>query len=130
MHETQSIILSKEELDTWMQDLQSIGISRVKSSILLTGFLSPKFISKDVESKFNLQQPEVSMGLKKMSKDGLISSESMRNQGLGRPTQLYRLTRSLEDILTLLSIEKSDELGRIKKVIQKIQKKNQTISKG
>ncbi|MEF8847664.1 MAG: ArsR family transcriptional regulator [Candidatus Thermoplasmatota archaeon] len=76
--------------------------------------------SADIEHGANLRQPEVSMAMQELRDKGWIKRREKKKKGKGRPVYLYKLTSSMDEILSNLEKEKTKEINEIKKDISQL----------
>jgi len=90
--------------------LLALGMTRI-SALSLAGIRHfGKAKTRELESLTGLRQPEVSIGVRQLIEKGWIKeTEEKLHAGKGRPTKVYSLIVTFEDILTQLTTEKNAE---------------------
>ena len=78
--------------------------------------------SRELEIKLQLRQPEVSMSMKDLCNRGWVGYEKVKKPGKGRPFHKYYLKVSKEDIVEQLKKEFENEIKRLHKKMDKIEK--------
>ena len=71
--------------------------------------------SAEIEHGANLRQPEVSVAMQQLQRRGWISRRDLKKKGKGRPVHLYKLTSSIDEIVSNFEKEKTKEIDHIKK---------------
>jgi predicted transcriptional regulator len=71
--------------------------------------------SFEIEQETNQRQPEVSAAMQELIKKGWITKKDCRKKRKGRPAQIYKLAHPINEILTIIEIEKIREIEHIKK---------------
>jgi predicted transcriptional regulator len=76
--------------------------------------------SREIEMGSDLRQPEVSIAMREIRKLDWISERDEKNPGKGRPYRIYRLNKSLPEIIGYLEGEKARESEMIMRQIEKL----------
>ena len=76
----------------------------------------------EIERGADLRQPEVSTAVQELDKRGWINKRDVKKGGKGRPTQIYKPTRSLLDVLNALKIEKMKEFEDVNSDLEELEK--------
>jgi predicted transcriptional regulator len=76
--------------------------------------------SREIEIGSDLRQPEVSIAMREIRKLEWIVERDEKNPGKGRPYRIYKLNRSLPEIVDYLESEKSKESERVMRQIEKL----------
>ena len=56
--------------------------------------------SAEIEHGADLRQPEVSVAMQQLQKKGWVSRRDLKKKGKGRPVHLYKLTSTIDKIVT------------------------------
>ena len=56
--------------------------------------------SAEIEHGANLRQPEVSVAMHELQRKGWIKKRDLKKKGKGRPVHLYKLTSSINEIVS------------------------------
>ena len=70
--------------------------------------------SAEIEHGANLRQPEVSVAMQQLRKKGWISRRDLKKKGKGRPVHIYKLSSSIDKIVSTFEKEKIKEIDHIK----------------
>ena len=76
--------------------------------------------SSEIESGANLRQPEVSLAMRSLWEKGWIKKRHMKQEGKGRPTHYYRLSKNFTDIIDFIVQDKITEIEEEKHNITKL----------
>ena len=79
-------------------------------------------ISRDIERAANLRQPEVSLAMKDLKEWGWVKERELKKKGKGRPLKSYKLTRDLKDIVQELVERKREEIRKMEKDLEELEK--------
>lgn len=77
--------------------------------------------SADVEQGADLRQPEVSVAMQELRKKGWARKRDLKKDGKGRPVHVYKLTKSLPEILETFEQNKLREVQDIKQNLDDLQ---------
>jgi len=70
--------------------------------------------SAEVEQGADLRQPEVSVAMQELRRRGWAKKRDLKKKGKGRPVHIYKLTKTLPDILKNFENEKMKQVDTIK----------------
>jgi predicted transcriptional regulator len=76
--------------------------------------------SRDIEKGSGLRQPEVSIAMRTLREKGWIAERDVKGSGKGRPTRLYRLVISIDEIIGYFEEIKRRESARAIETIQRL----------
>ena len=76
--------------------------------------------SVDIEQETRLRQPEVSIAMQQLMKNGWISKRTLKKKGKGRPIHIYKLDSSLDKIMKSFEGQKTKEMDTIKKDLSEL----------
>jgi predicted transcriptional regulator len=68
----------------------------------------------------DLRQPEVSIAMREIRKLDWVSERDEKNPGKGRPYRIYKLNKSLAEIIEYLEGEKAKESEMVMKHIERL----------
>jgi len=88
--------------------LQRFGYFHTDAKILTYMLKKKKAISKRIEQDMGLRQPEVSTGITRLRRQGLIGKTDVPTEGKGRPSHEYRLKMKPDEIRAYI-IKRADE---------------------
>lgn len=91
--------------------LQANGVSKFHSMILMCFSEDDDELSSyDIELRLRMRQPEVSVATKEMRDMGWLSVRQEKRPGIGRPVNMYSLSRPLNEIIREIVRKRMDEL--------------------
>jgi len=96
-----------------------IGLKRNSARVLVLMIRDVDLTSRDLERVCDLRQPEVSIALSDLMKRKWVKDIRHEREGKGRPTMIFHLIKSLDDILEEL---KSAIVGDYEKKVGEIEK--------
>jgi len=112
-----------------------IGLRKNTARVLVLTLWDIDLTARDMERVCDLRQPEVSIALTDLMKRKWIKVVNQVMVNKGRPVKIYRLAKSLEQILDELKglIEgdydkKSEEIEKVREMMKKQSSKNNIIS--
>lgn len=110
----------KVERDEFASILISIGLKRNVAKVLTYLAAASEATSREIEIGSGLRQPEVSIAMREIRRLDWVMERDEKNPGKGRPYRIYRLSKSLPEIVEFLEAEKSKESQRIMTQIEKL----------
>lgn len=110
----------KIERDEFASILMKVGLKRNVARVLTYLAGVDEATSREIEMGSDLRQPEVSIAMREIRKLDWISERDEKNPGKGRPYRIYRLNKSLPDIISYLEGEKAKESEMILRQIEKL----------
>ena len=110
----------KVERDEFASILMKVGLKRNVAKVLTYLAGVAEATSREIEIGSDLRQPEVSIAMREIRKLDWIVERDEKNPGKGRPYRIYRLNKSLPEIVEFLEQEKSKESERIMRQIEKL----------
>ena len=108
------------ERDEFASILMKIGLKRNVAKVLTYLAGVPEATSREIEIGSDLRQPEVSIAMREIRRLEWVRERDERNPGKGRPYRIYKLNRSLPDIVQYLESENVKEAERVMKQIEKL----------
>ena len=108
------------ERDEFASILMKIGLKRNVAKVLTYLAGVPEATSREIEIGSDLRQPEVSIAMREIRRLEWVRERDERNPGKGRPDRIYKLNRSLPDIVQYLESENAKEAERVMKQIEKL----------
>ncbi|UCG70491.1 MAG: ArsR family transcriptional regulator [Thermoplasmata archaeon] len=97
--------------------MMSLGQTRNVSNIVILLSKAGEASSSDIEDFIDLRQSEVSIATKSLRDKGWVKTRIIKQNGKGRPTQMYKLRFSLRRIVKDVEAEKNTEMEEVKKKI-------------
>jgi predicted transcriptional regulator len=110
----------KVERDEFASILMKIGLKRNVAKVLTYLAGVSEATSREIEMGSDLRQPEVSIAMREIRKLDWISERDEKNPGKGRPYRIYKLNKSLPEIIEYLEGEKARESEVVMKQIEKL----------
>ncbi len=110
----------KIEREEFASILMNIGLKRNVAKVLTYLAGVKEATSKDIEIGTDLRQPEVSIAMREIRKLDWISERDEKNLGKGRPYRIYKLNKSLQEIIDYLEQEKAKESAITMMQIEKL----------
>jgi predicted transcriptional regulator len=107
----------KVERDEFASILMKIGLKRNVAKVLTYLAGVSEATSREIEMGSDLRQPEVSIAMREIRKLDWISERDEKNPGKGRPYRIYKLNKSLPEIIEYLEGEKARESEIVMKQI-------------
>jgi len=77
--------------------------------------------SAEVEQGADLRQPEVSVAMQEMRRRGWAKKRDLKKKGKGRPVHIYKLTKTLPNILKNFEQDKMKEVQTIRSDLSDLQ---------
>ena len=108
------------ERDEFASILMKVGLKRNVAKVLTYLAGVAEATSREIEIGSDLRQPEVSIAMREIRKLEWIVERDEKNPGKGRPYRIYKLNRSLPEIVDYLESEKSKESERVMRQIEKL----------
>jgi len=108
------------ERDEFASILMKIGLKRNVAKVLTYLAGVPEATSREIEIGSDLRQPEVSIAMREIRRLEWVRERDERNPGKGRPYRIYKLNRSLPDIVQYLESENAKEAERVMKQIERL----------
>ena len=106
--------------DEFASILIQIGLKRNVAKVLTYLAAVTEATSREIEIGSDLRQPEVSIAMREIRRLDWVMERDEKNPGKGRPYRIYRLNKSLPEIIDFLEAEKSKESERIMEHIEKL----------
>ena len=110
----------KVERDEFASILMKIGLKRNVAKVLTYLAGVSEATSREIEMGSDLRQPEVSIAMREIRKLDWISERDEKNPGKGRPYRIYKLNKSLPEIIEYLEAENARESEIVMKQIEKL----------
>lgn len=108
------------EREEFASILMKIGLKRNVAKVLTYLAGVEEATSREIEMGSDLRQPEVSIAMREIRRLDWISERDEKNPGKGRPYRIYKLNRSLPEIVDYLETEKARESEQIMKQIERL----------
>ena len=112
-------VLDEKEQEL-VEALEAVGVRRNVAIIIVYLKDMDEATSRDIEKGSELRQPEVSIAMRTLREKGWIAERDVKGSGKGRPTRLYRLIMSIDEIIGHYEEEKRSESSRAMQSIQRL----------
>ncbi len=89
--------------------LVQTGLKRNYAKVLVYLSKNKNLTSRDIERGTDLRQPEVSIAINYLRKRGWVKINSLLTENKGRPVKIYTLHMPIQEILTQIENEKSED---------------------
>jgi predicted transcriptional regulator len=106
------------------EGLQSLGLNRNAAKLITYLKEVEESSSRDIEMATGIRQPEVSIAMRTLREQGWISERDVKGSGKGRPSKIYALRSTIEEIIEHYEAEKSQESARTIEAIQRLKELN------
>lgn len=105
----EGFIFNRDRNDEIVRLLVGLGLKRNVAKVLV--YLSDVIEgpSRMIERGTDLRQPEASVALKWLIQKGWVESRESRAEGKGRPVKMFKLVRTLKEIVFIIEEEKRKE---------------------
>jgi len=100
--------------------LIGIGIKRNVAKVLVFLANSSEATSRDIERGTDLRQPEVSLAMRYLAKQGWLSSRDKRSENKGRPQKIFNLSKPVPEIMRRIEKEKKREAANRLALVQRL----------
>ncbi len=127
----EKVMVFTEEDEEFSDLLTEIGLKRNVAKVLIYLAMTEEATSREIERSSDLRQPEVSIAMRALKEYEWIESRESKAESKGRPVKIYRLSKSISEIMDILEKNKQDEVENQLKLIKKIKihlQNQQTIS--
>jgi len=128
MKQKRSFVLDGKD-DKAVKLFAELGMPKNLAKTLMYISQVPECRSADVEQGADLRQPEVSVAMQELRKRGWAKKRDLKKKGKGRPVHIYKMTKSLPQILKSFEKEKMkqvetirSDLGELDNLIQRYTK--------
>jgi len=108
------------ERDEFASTLMKIGLKRNVAKVLTFLAGVPEATSREIEIGSDLRQPEVSIAMREIRRLDWVAERDEKNPGKGRPYRIYKLNRSLAEIVEYLESENAKDAERVMKQIERL----------
>jgi len=112
-------VLDEKEQEL-IEALEAVGVRRNVATIIVYLKDLDETTSRDIEKGSGLRQPEVSIAMRVLREMGWIAERDVKGSGKGRPTRLYRLIMSIDEIIGHYEEQKRSESSRAMQSIQRL----------
>jgi len=121
MKRKNSFVLDEKD-DKAVLLFSELGMPKNLAKTLMYISQVPECRSAEVEQGADLRQPEVSVAMQEMRRRGWAKKRDLKKKGKGRPVHIYKLTKTLPDILRSFEKEKMKQVETIRTDLNDLQK--------
>lgn len=121
MKRKRSFVLDEKD-DKAVQLFADLGMPKNLAKTLMYISQVDEARSADVEQGADLRQPEVSVAMQELRRRGWARKRDLKKKGKGRPVHIYKLTKSLPQILKNFEQDKMKQVQTIKSDLGELQK--------
>ena len=108
MKHTEIHVLDEHEQE-YIHLLQSLGMNAAMAKILVCIALNGESCSRDIEIITGIKPSTISIMLKKLREDRIITAAKKNNNSRGRGVTFYSLSGSIDNLIDILSEKKMSE---------------------
>ncbi len=108
------------EREEFASMLMKVGLKRNVAKVLTYLATVDEATSREIEMGSDLRQPEVRIAMREIRKLDWVSERDEKNPGKGRPYRIYKLNKSLPEIIGYLEGEKTKESEKMMKQIERL----------
>ena len=119
MKHKRSFVLDEKD-DKAVQLFADLGMPKNLAKTLMFISQVDECKSADVEQGADLRQPEVSVAMQEMRRRGWVKKRDLKKKGKGRPVHIYKLTKTLPQIMKNFETEKMKQVENIKSDINQL----------
>jgi len=120
MKRKRSFVLDEKD-DKAVQLFSELGMPKNLAKTLMFISQVNECRSAEVEQGADLRQPEVSVAMQEMRRRGWAKKRDLKKKGKGRPVHIYKLTKTLPNILKNFEDEKMKHVETIKHDLTQLQ---------
>jgi len=107
---------------------EKAGMKTIEAKVLSYLFENNRGLSRDMERKMDLRQPEVSTSLSKFYKKGWVEREEISHEGKGRPQILFKLKKTKHKIIEELINNCNKKLNNLIEIKENLTKLKEEIN--
>jgi predicted transcriptional regulator len=115
-----SVLYFTQKEEEFANLLMKIGIKKNVARVLVYLANAPEATSRDIERGTDLRQPEVSIAMASLIEQKWVESREKKAENKGRPVKIYRLSKTIDEIMDSIEREKRDEATKQMKLIQQL----------
>jgi predicted transcriptional regulator len=104
----------------FVQRLQSLGINRNVARVITYLKNANEGSTKDIEVATGLRQSEVSIAMQTLRERNWLTEHEIKSNGKGRPSKIYALRATINEIINYYEKEKTQEAARTSEAIQRL----------
>jgi predicted transcriptional regulator len=104
----------------FINGLQGLGVNRNVAKLITYLKEVEEVSSRDIEMAMDLRQPEISIAMRTLRSMEWLSERDVKGSGKGRPTKIYALRPTIEEIIEHFVAEKNQESAKTVEAIQRL----------
>jgi predicted transcriptional regulator len=104
----------------FVNGLQGLGVNRNVAKLITYLKDVEEGSSRDIEMATGMRQPEVSVAMGTLRTMKWISEHDVKGSGNGRPTRIYSLRATIQEIIQHYEEEKNSEATKTMQAIQRL----------
>jgi predicted transcriptional regulator len=112
-------VLDDKDLE-FIEALQNLGVNQNVAKLITYLKDVDEGSSRDIEMATGMRQPEVSIAMGTLRTMKWISERDIKSPGKGRPTGIYSLRTTIEEIIEHYEAEKKQESTQTIEAIQRL----------
>ncbi|MCX5841105.1 MAG: ArsR family transcriptional regulator [Deltaproteobacteria bacterium] len=116
----ENVMYFTEKEEEFVNLLIEIGTKTNVAKVLVFLANTPEAMSHAIERGTDLRQPEVSLAMRCLMKQGWIKIRENKAKSKGRPVKIYELVKPITDIMDSIEKEKKKEANHQLQLIQKL----------
>jgi predicted transcriptional regulator len=102
------------------ETLQKLGVEQNVAAMITYLMNVDKATSREIEIGTDLRQPEVSICAKTLRLNGWLEESDIRRDGKGRPSKVYKIKVSIDEIIEHFEEERIQKSSQIMQSIQRL----------
>jgi len=112
-------VLDDKDME-FIMALRNLRVPRSVATLITFLANANEATSREIEMGTSMRQPEVSIGMRGLRQNNWIEEHEVKREGKGRPTKVYKLSVSLDEIVRHYEEQKSEEAAQTMQAIQRL----------
>ena len=112
-------VLDDKDME-FIMALRNLRVPRSVATLITFLANANEATSREIEVGTGMRQPEVSIGMRGLRQNNWIEEHEVKREGKGRPTKVYKLSVSLDEIVRHYEEQKSEEAAQTMQAIQRL----------
>ena len=104
----------------FIEALRSLDVPRNVAVIITYLANTSEATSREIEIGTDLRQPEVSIAMRTLRQNNWVAEHELKVEGKGRPMKVYKLIKTLDEIIKHYEDEKNSETAKTLQAIQRL----------
>ena len=114
------IQLFTEKEEAFSSLLIGIGMQKRSARVLVYLANIREATSREIERGADMRQPEVSVGVRFLEKQGWVKHRQIPSRGHGRPLNIFSLAVPIKEIITAIDQQKTEETSRRLEMVKRM----------